>query len=514
MQRISPSFITFVSMKSDKRVLLGMSGGTDSSVAAMRLQEAGYEVTGVTFRFYEAGDETGYLEDARALALKLGMKHITYDARELFRSRIICYFVEEYLRGRTPVPCTVCNNELKWALLAKIADEKGIYWISTGHYVRKVLSGGKYYIAPAADKDKDQTFFLWGLKQDILQRMLLPMGDITKNEARSYAAERGFGQVAAKKDSIGVCFCPLDYRSFLKREVPETLLPGKGRFVDEKGNFLGWHEGYPFYTVGQRRGLGIHLNKAVFVKETRVESNEVVLAPLSSLYRQEMWLGDWNLVENSRVLGANEVIVKIRYRKQDILQRMLLPMGDITKNEARSYAAERGFGQVAAKKDSIGVCFCPLDYRSFLKREVPETLLPGKGRFVDEKGNFLGWHEGYPFYTVGQRRGLGIHLNKAVFVKETRVESNEVVLAPLSSLYRQEMWLGDWNLVENSRVLGANEVIVKIRYRKQANRCRVTLTVEGLLRVRLIEPLESIAPGQAAAFYDKDGYLLGGGIIL
>mgnify|MGYP004441782865 CR=1 FL=1 len=145
MQRISPSFITFVSMKSDKRVLLGMSGGTDSSVAAMRLQEAGYEVTGVTFRFYEAGDETGYLEDARALA---------YDARELFRSRIIRYFVEEYLRGRTPVPCTVCNNELKWALLAKIADEKGIYWISTGHYVRKVLSGGKYYIAPAADKTR------------------------------------------------------------------------------------------------------------------------------------------------------------------------------------------------------------------------------------------------------------------------------------------------------------------------------------------------------------------------
>ena len=112
----------------------------------------------------------------------------------------------------------------------------------------------------------------------------------------------------------------------------------------------------------------------------------------------------------------------------------------------------------------------------------------------------MGWHEGYPFYTVGQRRGLGIHLNKAVFVKETRVESNEVVLAPLSSLYKQEMWLGEW--------------IVKIRYRKQANRCRVTLTVEGLLRVRLIEPLESIAPGQAAAFYDKDGYLLGGGIIL
>lgn len=350
-------------MKSDKRVLLGMSGGTDSSVAAMKLQEAGYEVTGVTFRFYEVDDSTEYLEDARALASRLGMEHIAYDARAMFRSRIIRYFISEYLMGRTPVPCTLCNNELKWTLLAKIADEKGIYWISTGHYVRKVLENGKHYIAPAADRDKDQTFFLWGLKQDILQRMLLPMGELTKQEARTYAAARGFERVATKKDSIGVCFCPLDYRSFLKREVSALQLPGRGRFVDEKGDFLGWHEGYPFYTVGQRRGLGIHLNKAVFVKETRPETNEVVLAPLSSLYKQEMWLKEWNLVDNRRVLGAEEVIVKIRYRKQ-------------------------------------------------------------------------------------------------------------------------------------------------------ANRCRVSLTAEGLLRVCLTEPLESIAPGQAAAFYDTDGLLLGGGIIV
>lgn len=349
-------------MKSDKRVLLGMSGGTDSSVAAMKLQEAGYEVTGVTFRFYEADGRADYLDDARALAARLGIEHIAYDARTLFRERIIRYFIDEYLAGHTPVPCTRCNNELKWALLARIADEKGIYWISTGHYVNKVLSGGKYYIAPAADRDKDQTFFLWGLKQDILQRMLLPMGGITKSDARTYAAKRGFGGVAAKKDSIGVCFCPLDYRSFLKREV------------------------------------------------------------------------------------------------------------------------------------------------------APEQL-PGRGRFVDEKGELLGWHEGYPFYTIGQRRGLGIHLNRAVFVKEIRKEGNEVVLAPLSSLYKSEMFLKDWNLVEAANVLGAEDVIVKIRYRKQANLCRVELTPEDFLHVHLIEPLESIAPGQAAAFYNKDGLLLGGGVI-
>lgn len=300
----------------DRRVVLGMSGGTDSSVAAMKLQEAGYEVVGVTFRFYEKEGDTAYLDDARALACRLGIEHIAYDAREEFRRRIIRYFTDEYLAARTPVPCTRCNNELKWKLLARIADERGIPNIATGHYVRKVQVEGLWYIAPAADCDKDQSFFLWGLGQDILCRMLLPMGDLTKSEARAYAAVRGFERVATKKDSIGVCFCPLDYRSFLRREVAPQLLPGKGRFVDEQGATLGMHEGYPFYTIGQRRGLGICLNRAVFVKEIRRETNEVVLAPLASLYKIELWLKDWQLVNPALVVGAAEVIVKIRYRKQ------------------------------------------------------------------------------------------------------------------------------------------------------------------------------------------------------
>lgn len=169
---------------------------------------------------------------------------------------------------------------------------------------------------------------------------------------------------------------------------------------------------------------------------------------------------------------------------------------------------------MAEKKDSLGVCFCPGDYRVFLRRELPASALPGRGRFLDEKGDFLGWHEGYPFYTVGQRRGLGIHLNRAVYVKEIRRERNEVVLAPLASLYRTEMLLKDWNLVDEARVTGSAEVIVKIRYRKQANRCRVSAADGGLLRVDLLEPLEAIASGQAAAFYDAEGLLLGGGIIV
>ena len=375
-------------IEENKRVLLGMSGGTDSSVAAMRLLEAGYEVIGVTFRFYELNGSTEYLEDARNLAERLGIRHITYDAREIFARQIIEYFVQEYLAGRTPVPCTLCNNYLKWPLLAKIADEMGIFYIATGHYAQNIQLNETFYITYAADSDKDQTFFLWGLKQDILNRMLLPMGDITKAEARAWAAEHGFRKVATKKDSIGVCFCPMDYRTFLK---------------------------------------------------------------------------DW-LVRNGQMSVSN--------------------------SEASINNSQTSGSDKQTWSDRIR-----------------------RGRFVDEKGNFIAWHEGYPFYTIGQRRGLGIHLNRPVFVKEIDPEKNEVMLASLSSLEKTEMWLKDWNLVNQERTLDRSDIIVKIRYRKQENHGTITVTSDHLLHVQLHEPLTAIAPGQAAEFYG-DGLLLGGGIIV
>ena len=375
-------------IEENKRVLLGMSGGTDSSVAAMRLLEAGYEVIGVTFRFYELNGSTEYLEDARNLAERLGIRHITYDAREIFARQIIEYFVQEYLAGRTPVPCTLCNNYLKWPLLAKIADEMGVFYIATGHYAQNIQLNETFYITYAADSDKDQTFFLWGLKQDILNRMLLPMGDITKAEARAWAAEHGFRKVATKKDSIGVCFCPMDYRTFLK---------------------------------------------------------------------------DW-LVRNGQMSVSN--------------------------SEASINNSQTSGSDKQTWSDRIR-----------------------RGRFVDEKGNFIAWHGGYPFYTIGQRRGLGIHLNRPVFVKEIDPENNEVMLASLSSLEKTEMWLKDWNLVNQERTLDRSDIIVKIRYRKQENHGTITVTSDHLLHVQLHEPLTAIAPGQAAAFYG-DGLLLGGGIIV
>ncbi|MBP3644679.1 MAG: tRNA 2-thiouridine(34) synthase MnmA [Alistipes sp.] len=302
-------------MKPSRRVLLGMSGGTDSSVAALLLQDAGYEVTGVTFRFYETDGSTEYLDDARELCSRLGIEHIVSDQRELFKTTIIGYFIREYMDGHTPVPCTLCNNYLKWPLLRQLADERGIYHIATGHYVQKEFIDNHWHITAGADPDKDQSFFLWGLPQDILERMLLPMGALTKQRVREIALERGFMKAAQKKDSLGVCFCPMDYRTFLSDNVPTEAIQ-RGEFVDENGEFIAWHEGYPFYTIGQRRGLGIDLNKATFVKKIVPAENRVVLGDLKSLERTEFRLKDWNITNPAQLLDRDDVIVKIRYRKQ------------------------------------------------------------------------------------------------------------------------------------------------------------------------------------------------------
>lgn len=296
-------------------VLLGMSGGTDSSVTAIMLQEQGYDVIGITFRFYERESDTSYLEEARSLAQQLGIRHITYDVRKPFREKIISYFIDSYMQGETPVPCTLCNNYFKWPLMLEIADKEGIDFIATGHYIRKIFLQGHYYIAPGVDPDKDQSFFMWGLDQEILKRMLLPLGNLTKQYVRQWANERGYQHQTQKKESIGVCFCPKDYRSFLRREVaPDAFIPG--HFIDEDGSVLGTHNGYPFFTIGQRRGLGINLNKPTFVKKIDTKTHDITLAPLSSLAYTSFPLRQWHAIDTEELLALDEVEVRIRYRKQ------------------------------------------------------------------------------------------------------------------------------------------------------------------------------------------------------
>ena len=293
-----------------------MSGGTDSSVAAMLLQDAGYKVTGVTFRFFdEKGENKPSFTEAREVAERLGIDHIVYDARDEFDETIIRYFVREYMNARTPVPCIVCNNRLKWPLLLKIAEKNAISYVSTGHYARIVNHKNRPLIAKGVDPDKDQSFFLWGIPEEIRKGMLLPLGGLLKSDVRKIAHERGFTRIAEKKDSIGVCFCPDDYRPFLLKQLRgEEVKPGF--FVDEKGDIIAKHRGYPFYTIGQRRGLGINLQHPVYVKEIDKEANRIVLSELKNLYKQEMVLTDYFFSDPEGVETGREIICKIRYRKQ------------------------------------------------------------------------------------------------------------------------------------------------------------------------------------------------------
>ncbi len=309
--------------KYKKHILLGMSGGTDSSVAAMLLLEQGYKVTGITFRFWEENENT-HLKDAVELAGILNINHIIYDAREVFRKKVVQYFIEEYLAGRTPFPCAKCNNELKWALILQEADRLGCDKVAMGHYVNIIRENDLFYISEGRDKDKDQSFFLWGLNQKQLSKILFPLGKYTKKEVRNLAYERGFEFISKKKDSLGVCFCPNDYHSFLYSHIqhPEKFIY-PGNFIDEEGNILGKHKGYPLYTIGQRRGL-IYLNRAVYVKEILPLTNEIVLAPLDSLYRYHFYVYDYHIADKNLFSHSFDTITRIRYRKQNTLSRIIV----------------------------------------------------------------------------------------------------------------------------------------------------------------------------------------------
>jgi tRNA-uridine 2-sulfurtransferase len=309
-----------------------MSGGTDSSVAAILLLEQGYEVIGITFRFWEEGENT-HLQDAASLAAQLGIQHITYDARSVFKENIVNYFVDEYLAGRTPFPCVKCNNELKWKLILEEADRLGCEKVAMGHYTNIIPENNHYFVAEGNDPDKDQSFFLWGLTQKQLSRITFPLGQFHKTDVRKMAAVRGFKKVSEKKDSLGACFCAGDYRPFLKVQLAEPekfIYPGN--FLDEVGNVLGYHNGFPLYTVGQRRGL-IHLNRKVFVKEIRPQTNEIVLAPLKSMYKTEFLIRDVNVVNKNLFTNEFDIYCRIRYRKQNTLCRVVFLENNTAKVE-------------------------------------------------------------------------------------------------------------------------------------------------------------------------------------
>jgi tRNA-specific 2-thiouridylase len=257
------------------------------------------------------------INDARHIAVSLGFPHYILDIREEFGDSVIDYFTNEYIEGRTPNPCVMCNTHIKWDALLRRADQLGCEFIATGHYAQIRQENGRHIISKGVDVLKDQSYVLWGVSQESLARTILPLGHLTKARIREMATERGFVDLVNKSESYEICFVPdNDYRGFLKRRVPELEEQVKGgNFIDTEGKIIGKHEGYPFYTVGQRKGLGKAFGYPAFVIEIRKETNEVVIGKVEDLNRTGMWVGQLNLQKYDSIPAEGiETITKVRYK--------------------------------------------------------------------------------------------------------------------------------------------------------------------------------------------------------
>jgi tRNA-specific 2-thiouridylase len=335
------------------KVLVAMSGGIDSTVTALMLHEQGYEVVGITMKTWDYSasgggkKETGCcnldsFNDARMAAVEHGFPHYILDIRDEFGSFVVENFVEEYLAGRTPNPCVLCNTHIKWRALLKRADALGCDYIATGHYATvHQHDNGRYFIRKGVDELKDQSYVLWGLEQDLLSRTLLPLGTYRKTEIRQMAHDFGYPELAKKSESYEICFVPdNDYRGFLKRKVDglEEKVSG-GYFVDKSGKILGKHKGYPFYTIGQRKGLDIALGKPAFVTHIDPETNTVVLGDEADLEKDDMRVSKINWIKYVGLTEEREAITKIRYKDKGS-SSLLIPEGkDVT---VRFYEKAKG----------------------------------------------------------------------------------------------------------------------------------------------------------------------------
>lgn len=325
-------------MLDKKRVVVGMSGGVDSSVAALLLKEQGYEVIGVTLK--HLGDETSEnpnvktccslddIYDARMACSKLDIPHYVMNAVEEFDREVVDYFVSEYAKGMTPSPCIVCDEKIKIKKLIEAANRMGAYYISTGHYCDVEYSEelSAHLLKLAEDTRKDQTYMLYRLGENVVKRMLFPLSGHKKPEVRELAKNAGIA-IHDKKDSQGICFAPEGYKEYLKGKLGGGIRPGN--FIDKDGNIFGQHEGYQLYTIGQRRGLGIVLPRAYFITEIRPLTNEVVLGDFDELMQRRVELVDTVFLVDPEKLEGRGLIARPRFSSQGLPGRVVSEDGRI-----------------------------------------------------------------------------------------------------------------------------------------------------------------------------------------
>ena len=313
-----------------KRVVIGLSGGVDSSVAALLLKQAGYDVIGVTMDLYKKETETSEntINDAKKVAEKLDIPFYTLDFKDEFKKYVIDYFSKEYIDGRTPNPCIECNKHLKFGLLLDKSKELfNADYIATGHYAKLGFNNdtGRYYIKESYANEKDQTYVLYNLTQQQLEHILMPLGDYTKDEIREIASKNGF-ITANKKDSQEICFVEdNDYAGFIKRKYNYKNIPGE--FVETKGNKYGKHKGISHYTICQRRGLGLSLKSPLYVKRVDAKTHEVILCPKEELFSDCLICNNINLITIDQLIAPISALVKIRYSAPKV-NATLIPIDD------------------------------------------------------------------------------------------------------------------------------------------------------------------------------------------